>query len=347
MARSKPPADVRILGIETTCDETAAAVFTAEPRVLSSVVSSQAKMHARFGGVVPEMASRAHVLNLTPVVEQALKEAGAAFDDLDAVAAASQPGLVGSILVGLTAAKAFAAALEIPLLTFNHVEAHLFACQMQRAESVFPCIGLVASGGHSNLFLCRSTNEMTMIGGTIDDAAGEAFDKVASMLGLGYPGGPSIEKAAASGNPKAFAFPRTFLKDERLDFSFSGLKTAVRYALFGQNATSTDAPLSPETVANAAASFQAAVIDVLVAKCRQACLKHGVTRLCVGGGVAANSLLRQSLSAMCSAEGFDLVVPPLSWCTDNAAMAAVVVDRFRRGESDQLDVDATPGLIRG
>jgi N6-L-threonylcarbamoyladenine synthase len=343
---SKTESERRILGIETTCDETAAAVFTAEPRILSSVISSQAKMHARFGGVVPEMASRAHVQNLTPIVEQALAEAGTAFDDLDAVAVASQPGLVGSILVGLTAAKAFAAALEIPLVTFNHVEAHLFACQMQREETIFPCIGLVASGGHSNLFLSKSAADMSMIGATIDDAAGEAFDKVASLLGLGYPGGPAIEKAAANGDPKAFAFPRAFLKEERLDFSFSGLKTAVRYALFGQNAARTDAPLAPHLVADAAASFQAAVVEVLVAKCRQACLKHGLTRLCVGGGVAANASLRRSLEAMCAAENFDLVVPPISWCTDNAAMASIVVGRFRRGESDPLDIDATPGLIR-
>ena len=185
-----------------------------------------------------------------------------------------------------------------------------------------------------------------MIGATIDDAAGEAFDKVASLLGLGYPGGPAIEKAAATGDAKAFPFPRTFLKDERLDFSFSGLKTAVRYALFGQNATKTDAPLSQETVANAAASFQAAVVDVLVAKCRQACVKFGANRLCVGGGVAANGALRRSLETMAQKEAIDLVVPPLNWCTDNAAMAAVVVDRFRRGESDPLDVDAAPGLIR-
>jgi N6-L-threonylcarbamoyladenine synthase len=346
MISTKPPAELRILGIETTCDETAAAVFTAEPRILASVVSSQAKMHARFGGVVPEMASRAHIQNLTPVVEQAMNDAGTTFDDLDAVAVASKPGLVGSILVGLTAAKAFAAALEIPLLTFNHVEAHLFACQMQRTESVFPCIGLVVSGGHSNLFHCRSTASMEMIGGTIDDAAGEAFDKVASLLGLAYPGGPSIEKAAIDGDAKAYAFPRAFLKDDRLDFSFSGLKTAVRYALFGQNAARTDAPLSPKVVADCAASFQAAVVDVLVAKCRQACRRFNMNRLCVGGGVAANSSLRRSLELMCQSERIDLVVPPLGWCTDNAAMAAVVVDRFRRGESDPLDIDATPGLIR-
>jgi N6-L-threonylcarbamoyladenine synthase len=346
MPPAKSPSDLRILGIETTCDETAAAVFTAEPRVLSSVVSSQAKMHARFGGVVPEMASRAHVLNLTPVVEQTLVDAATTFDELDAIAVASRPGLVGSILVGLTAAKAFAAALDIPLLTFNHVEAHLFACQMQREQAIFPCIGLVVSGGHSNLFLCRSASQMEMVGGTIDDAAGEAFDKVASLLGLGYPGGPSIEKAAAAGDPQRFAFPRAFLKEERLDFSFSGLKTAVRYALFGQNAARTDAPLEPQTVADAAASFQTAVVDVLVAKCRQACRRFKMNRLCVGGGVAANGALRQRLELMCQTEGVELIVPPLSWCTDNAAMAAVVVDRIRRGESDPLDIDAAPGLIR-
>jgi N6-L-threonylcarbamoyladenine synthase len=338
--------ETRILGIETTCDETAAAVFTAEPKVLSTVVASQAGLHARFGGVVPELAARAHLDRLMPVIRSALDQAGTTFQELDAVAVARAPGLVGAILVGLTAAKTLSAALEIPLLTFHHVEAHLFACQMQRETPLFPCIGLVVSGGHTHLFDCIDTQQMQVIGATIDDAAGEAFDKVAALLKLGYPGGPLIEKAASAGNPRAFPFSRTFLNDDRLDFSFSGLKTAVRYAVYGQNAKDTSAPVSEKVAADVAASFQAAVVEVLVAKCRQACRQRHRRALCVGGGVAANGMLRRELEAMCRAEGIELVIPPLSLCTDNAAMAAIVTERFRQGDSDPLDLDAQPGLMR-
>jgi N6-L-threonylcarbamoyladenine synthase len=344
--RAKSPADVRILGIETTCDETAAAVFTGEPRVLAGAVASQARLHAAFGGVVPEMASRAHLERLPPILVQTLADARTTFDELDAVAVAYKPGLVGSILVGLTAAKTLAATLDVPLLGFDHLEAHLFACQMQRRESVFPCIGLVASGGHTHLFQCRSAEDMRLVGATIDDAAGEAFDKAAALLGLGYPGGPAIEMTAAFGDPKRFRFPRAFLHDERLDFSFSGLKTALRYALFGQNAQVVAGTLDPQVVADAAASFQQAVVDVLVVKSLAACRRFGATRLCVGGGVAANAALRTRLESAAAEVGVETVIPPLSWCTDNAAMAAVAVTRYWRGESDPLDLDAVPGLIR-
>ncbi len=336
----------RYLGIETTCDETAAAVFTAEPRALSSVVASQAAKHAEFGGVVPEIAAREHLRLLLPVIRQALAESGTGFADLAGIAVARGPGLVGSILVGLTAAKTLAWSLGIPLVGVDHLHAHLYACRMHAGREVFPCVGAVFSGGHSHLFHCRGPQEMALLGATIDDAAGEAFDKVASMLGLGYPGGPAIEAAARSGNPKAHRFPRAFLKEERLDFSFSGLKTAVRYALFGQDGADAGRTLSAAEVADAAASFQRAVVEVAVAKCRQACRRVGLKRLCVGGGVAANEALRTGLAEMARAEGIDLIAPPLAWCTDNAAMLALAAERLRAGESDPLDLDAAGGLLR-
>ncbi|HVJ81297.1 MAG TPA: tRNA (adenosine(37)-N6)-threonylcarbamoyltransferase complex transferase subunit TsaD, partial [Planctomycetia bacterium] len=320
--------------------------FTAEPRVLSSAVASQAQLHAKFGGVVPEVASRAHLQRLLPVIQEALDGAKTTFEELDAIAVCNRPGLVGSILVGLSAAKALAWTFGKPLLGVNHLEGHVYACQMQRAESVFPCIALVASGGHTHLFRCQTPRDLELVGCTLDDAAGEAFDKVASMLGLGYPGGPAIEAAAKGGDPKAYDFPRTFLRDERLDFSFSGLKTAVRYALFGQNAQNADRPLSPAEVANAAASFQAAAVEVLVGKCEQALLRFHLKKLCVGGGVAANGAFRAALEKMAAKRHIDLTVPPLAWCTDNAAMAAVAVERFRAGEFDPLDLDAIPGVLR-
>lgn len=336
----------RILAIETTCDETAAAVFTDEPVILSSVVASQHRLHARFGGVVPEIASRAHITQLLPIVDQALAESATRLEDLAAIAVANTPGLVGAILVGVTAAKTLAIALGVPLIGVNHLHGHIYACQMVHTDPVFPCVGLVVSGGHSNFFVCRSPLDFELVGSTTDDAAGEAFDKVASILGLGYPGGPAIEKAARSGNPKAFRFPRTFIHDERLDMSFSGLKTAVRYTVHGQNARTSDRVLTAREVADLAASFQQAVIDVLVAKSRQAIRRFSMRTLCVGGGVAANGALRAALQVMAAEERITLVVPPLAWCTDNAAMAAVAAERFRMGQFDTLDLDAVAGLVR-
>ena len=241
--RFMDPSRLIFLAIETTCDETGAAVLEGPrppavgvPRVLSSVVASQVGLHQRFGGVVPEIASRAHVRQVLPMIDEALQRAGVTLADLGAVAVATRPGLVGALVVGLTAAKALALALDIPLIAVDHLEGHLYACQLAYPDrQVYPCVGLVVSGGHTSLYRCRGPLECELLGGTTDDAAGEAFDKVASLLGLGYPGGPEIERAARAGNPTAFAFPRSFLHDARLAFSFSGLKTAVLYALRGPN----------------------------------------------------------------------------------------------------------------
>src|SRR3954451_10651323 len=226
------PNPLRLLTIETTCDETAAAVVTDQLEVLSSVVASQDALHERFGGVVPEIASRAHVERILPVIDEALSKAGVKLSDLDAIAVANTPGLAGSLLVGLSAAKAIALACNLPLVAVNHLQAHIYACRLASGRDVFPCVGLVVSGGHSNLYRCAGPIDFTPLGGTIDDAAGEAFDKVASLLGLPYPGGPAIERVARDGNAATFSFPRAFLRErERLAFSFSGLKTAVRYQI--------------------------------------------------------------------------------------------------------------------
>jgi N6-L-threonylcarbamoyladenine synthase len=339
---------VKILSIETTCDETAAAVVTDQLEVLGASVASQDDLHGRFHGVVPEIASRAHVERIVPVIDQAVRQAGVELGDLDAIAVANTPGLAGSLLVGLSAAKALAVALEKPLVAVNHVHAHVYACRLAFGEHVFPCIGLVVSGGHSSLYRCSDPLEFEFLGGTIDDAAGEAFDKVASMLGLAYPGGPAIQQAAEGGNPRAYAFPRSFIHDERrLEFSFSGLKTAVRYEAYGSGASHCDpATLSPRKIADLAASFQAAVVDALVAKARQAMKLTGWRSLCVGGGVAANRLLREQLEAAGKADGFNVYIAPLALCTDNAVMGAIAIERLKAGLVEPLDLDVYPGLIR-
>jgi len=329
------------LAIESSCDETAAAVFDDQPRVLASAVASQIDLHARFGGVVPEVAARAHLQRLLPVIDEALGQAGVKLQDIGAIAVMNTPGLVGALLVGVSAAKMLAVALDVPLLAVNHIEAHIYACRLAAGTDVFPAIGLVVSGGHTSLFHCRSALDFSLLGATIDDAAGEAFDKVASILGLGFPGGPVVERTARTGNPRAFAFPRSFLHEDRLDFSFSGLKTAVLYAhrdLLAEQGGS----ISEQTRADLAASFQQAVIDVLVGKCRQALEQTGLGTLCVGGGVAANQTFRQALEAMAKAHGGKLFVPPLSLCTDNAAMAALAVEKWRAGRTAPLDLDAQP-----
>lgn len=339
---------MKLLCIETTCDETAAAVVTGELEVLSSVVASQERLHERFGGVVPEIASRAHVERILPVIDQTLERAGIGLADLDAVAVANTPGLSGSLLVGVVAAKTLCAATGLPLIAINHLQAHVYACRMAAGENVFPCVGMIVSGGHSNLYRCDAPTEFTLLGATIDDAAGEAFDKVASLLGLPYPGGPSIQKAAEQGDPIRHKFPRPLLKDDRLAFSFSGLKTAVRYQLVGpgkpQNAE--PAQLSEQEVADVAASFQAAVIDCLAGKAEQAMTMTGFDTLCVGGGVAANRPFRERLEADAARCGWKLHVPPLSLCTDNAVMGAIAVERYRAGKFASLDLDIAPGLER-
>ncbi|MBW3538704.1 MAG: tRNA (adenosine(37)-N6)-threonylcarbamoyltransferase complex transferase subunit TsaD [Planctomycetes bacterium] len=336
-----------LLAIESTCDETAAAVLDRERRVRSSVVASQDELHERFGGVVPEIASREHVRRILPVIEEALARAEIRLNDLCAVAVATQPGLVGSLLVGLTAAKTLSLVLDIPLIAIDHVEAHLYACRMAGGDDVFPAVGLVVSGGHTNLYDCRSAVEYELVGSTIDDAAGEAFDKVAKILGLGYPGGPAIERAARGGNPQAFAFPRTFLHEERLDFSFSGLKTAVLYEVRGVPGREAQAPeLTEQRIADVAASFQEAVVDVLTGKCRQACEQFSYNTLLVGGGVAANTRLRERLAELARSASLRLIVAPRELCTDNAAMGAIAWEKLERGQTSDLDLDVTPGLVR-
>lgn len=336
-----------MLAIESTCDETAAAVIDRQRHVLSNVVSTQEALHARFGGVVPEIASRAHLERILPVIDDALRQANVQLADLAVIAVATEPGLVGSLLVGLTAAKSLAWSLGIPLVAVNHLEAHIYACQLAAGAPTFPCVGLVISGGHTNLYDCTSPCDFELLGSTIDDAAGEAFDKAAQILGLGYPGGPRIEQTAKTGNPQAIDFPRTFLHEARLDFSFSGLKTAVLYAAQGiPGARSQPPALTPDRVADLAASFQAAVIDVVIGKCRQALVQTKRSRLCVGGGVAANSLLRERLQEMTASLSAELFIAPFTYCTDNAAMSALGWEHFEQHRFASLDLDVTPGLVR-
>jgi N6-L-threonylcarbamoyladenine synthase len=341
---------VKLLTIETTCDETAAAVVTDQLEVLSSVVASQDHLHERFGGVVPEIASRAHVERILPVIDEALRKAGLSLADLDAVAVANTPGLAGSLLVGLTAAKAIALACGLPLVAINHLQAHIYACRLASGRDVFPCVGLVVSGGHSNLYRCAGPTDFTPLGGTIDDAAGEAFDKVGSLLNLPYPGGPSIERAARGGSPTKYRFPRPLLDDtERLDFSFSGLKTAVRYQISPPGKRPRAAApiaLDSQEVADIAASFQEAVIECLVGKAELALKKTGFGILCVGGGVAANGRFRARLEGSAAQHGYELFVPPLSLCTDNAVMGAIAVERLRAGKVEDLSLDINPGPER-
>jgi N6-L-threonylcarbamoyladenine synthase len=332
------------LALETSCDETAAAVFTDEPRILSNVVASQTDLHARFGGVVPEVAARAHLQRLFPVIDEALRQADTRLTDIGCVVVHHMPGLIGALLVGVSAAKMLAMALQVPLIGVNHVHGHLYAGQLAAGRDIFPCVGLVVSGGHTLLFDCRSALEFHRLGGTIDDAAGEAFDKVAALLGLGFPGGPAVEREAAQGNPRAFAFPRAFLHEDRLDFSFSGLKTAVLYAFAGQGDPRPAPPPEGPLRANLAASFQQAVVDILVAKSRQALLRLRHPRLTVGGGVAANGALRSALEAMCGKQGVELIIPPMNLCTDNAAMAAMAIESWRLGRFSALDLDAVSVL---
>jgi N6-L-threonylcarbamoyladenine synthase len=339
---------MKILTLETTCDETAAAVVNDQLEVLSSVVASQDQLHRRFAGVVPEIAARAHVERILPVIDEALARAHVKLADLDAIAVANTPGLAGSLLVGLVAAKTLCLAANKPLVAINHLHAHIYACRMAAKREVFPCLGLIVSGGHTSLYRCTAPTEFEYLGGTIDDAAGEAFDKVAAMLGLPYPGGPAISRAAEQGNPRAFHFPRGLANDRaRLDFSFSGLKTAVRYTIAGPGKPDfSKVELSASQVADLAASFQEAVVDSLIAKSLLAVERTGLRRLCVGGGVAANRLLRDRLAKAASEQGFELHIAPPELCTDNAVMGAIAFERLRAGKVESLELDALPGLVR-
>lgn len=339
---------MQILTIETTCDETAAAIVTDELTVLASVVASQDKLHERFHGVVPEIAARAHVERILPVIDETFRRAGLKPSDVAAVAVANTPGLAGSLLVGLVAAKSLCLALAKPLVAVNHLHAHVYACRLASGKEIFPCLGLIVSGGHSSLYHCRTVFDFEHLGGTIDDAAGEAFDKVASMLGLPYPGGPAISRVAAAGNPRAYRLPRAFIKDEgRLEFSFSGLKTAVRYEIAGPGRPDFPSLQLPEQqVADLAASFQEAVVDCLATKAMLALRKTGLTTLCVGGGVAANRCLRERLQRDSAEAGVELHIAPLSLCTDNAVMGAIAWERLKAGLVEDLELDIFPGLLR-
>jgi N6-L-threonylcarbamoyladenine synthase len=303
---------ISVLGIETSCDETAAAVVVDAQKVLSSVVSSQVEQHVRFGGVVPEIASRAHVELLTPVIARALIEAGISDDHVDAVAATVGPGLIGALLVGVSAAKALALVWDVPFVAVNHLEAHLYAAFLEEPDLELPLLVLLVSGGHTMLVLMRGHGRYEIVGSTIDDAAGEAFDKVARFLGLGYPGGPAIDRVAMDGDAQAIAFPRA-MAAEGLDFSFSGLKTAVINHVRKHPDVDT---------VDVAASFQEAVVDVLANKARRAAGELGVKGVALAGGVAANSQLRERILDICEEDGLRAFLPSRSMCTDNAAMVA-------------------------
>jgi len=326
---------VKVLGLETSCDETAAAVVDDGRFVRSSVVSSQIDLHARFGGVVPEIASRAHVQLITAVIAQALVEGGCEFSDLDAVAACHGPGLAGALLIGVSAAKAIALAGGIPYVGVNHLEAHLHAAWLGEPDLPPPLAVLLVAGGHTMVVAVRGHGEYRVLGQTLDDAAGEAFDKVARLLGLGYPGGPAIDRIATRGDPGAVPFPRPMIASG-FDFSFAGLKTAVAYHLRG----------TPEpVVADVAASFQEAVVDTLVAKLLAAADEIDAPTLVIGGGVAANSRLRERVLEAAEATGRAAFLPPLELCTDNGAMiAATAWWRLRLDGPTPLDGGADPSL---
>jgi N6-L-threonylcarbamoyladenine synthase len=323
-----------VLGIESSCDETAAAVL-ADGTLRSNVVESQDAIHAGYGGVVPELASRRHLEVILPVVARALDEAGVRLGDLDGIAVTHGPGLVGSLLVGLSTAKAFAYAHRLPLVGVNHLEGHIFAGRLADPTLEPPFLALVVSGGHTALYACPAPLQYRMIGQTRDDAAGEAFDKVAKLLGLGYPGGPVVERQARGGDPKAIGFPLAQFQDGAPDFSFSGLKTAV--SLYVRQ----HAPLSPAGVADVCASFQATAVKMLVRKTIRAARGLGIRRLLLTGGVAANRALREALEVECAERGYGWTAPSPRLCTDNAAMiAAAGAARLAAGERADLGLNA-------
>ncbi len=324
---------MKVLGIESSCDETAASVVEDGRQVLSSVIHSQVKLHEPFGGVVPELASRNHSLWILGVVEQALADADTDLHGLDGVAVTEGPGLIGSLIVGTQTAKAMARAAGLPLVGVNHVHAHLIAAFLGPDPLDFPYIGLAVSGGHTSIYLVEAADRFTVLGRTLDDAAGEALDKAGIQLGLPYPGGVHMDRVAVDGDADFHHFPRAFLRDRPLDFSFSGMKTALKQYL-----KSIEQPLDARTVANIAASFQQAVVDVLVHKVVQAAVRTGVKTIVVAGGVAANSVLRRDLSRRCDLEGLRLVLTPIELCTDNAAMVAALGYYYLSGQADPLQV---------
>ncbi|MBP7174784.1 MAG: tRNA (adenosine(37)-N6)-threonylcarbamoyltransferase complex transferase subunit TsaD [Thermoclostridium sp.] len=335
--------DVIILGIESSCDETSAAVVVNGRKVLSNIIATQVKLHAEYGGVVPEIASRKHVESVIPVIDKALKEASITLEAIDGIAVTYGPGLVGALLVGLTAAKALAFALNKPLVGVNHIEGHICANYIAHAELAPPFICLVASGGHSHVVAMEDWQKPVILGRTRDDAAGEAFDKIARVLGLGYPGGPMVEKKAAAGNSEAFHFPRVRFLDQPYDFSFSGLKTAVINTVHQFEQKKESVP-----VEDICASFQKAAVDVLVQHTIDAAAKKGFQTICLAGGVAANTFLRAAFDKACNDNGRTMYYPPLQLCTDNAAMiASSGFFAYQQQEFAGLDLNAVPGLKLG
>ena len=325
-----------ILAIESSCDDTAAAVVAAPDQVRANIISSQFDVHAPFGGIVPELASRVHIEAIWPVVNQALAEAGAALDDIDLIAATQGPGLVGSLLVGFTFAKALALIKNIPCVGVDHMAGHLLSAHLGATAPAFPYTALVVSGGNTSLFTVTNYTDFQRIGRTRDDAAGEAFDKVAKLLGLGYPGGPAVSRLAGTGDPKAIRFPRAWLDKDSLDFSFSGLKTSVVNAV--NRYRQKEIPLPTKDIC---ASFEEAVVEVLVEKTLLAARKNDHETVVLGGGVASNKRLRGQLAKRCKSEGLKLHVPEPVFCTDNAAMIALAgYYRFMQGEILQPDDDA-------
>ena len=330
-----------VLGIDTSCDDTAAGVLRAPREVLSNEVATQFDLHAAFGGVVPEIASRAHTERVTRVIERAVQNAGITLQDLDAIAVTNRPGLVGSLIVGVAAAKSLALALDLPLVGVHHIEAHCTAALAEHEGLDYPFVALVASGGHTALYDCREPLDIVTVGQTIDDAAGECFDKVAVLLGLPQPGGPAVSKLATTGNPKAVRFPRARVKDDPLAFSFSGLKTSVLYYLKGPGGRRdapdrADLPVSYEDVA---ASFEQAVVDVLVGRSLEAAARAGRKDLVIGGGVAANRRLREQLAAR-APQGLTVRFPSIGLCADNGAMIALRgAELLAQGLASPLDLD--------
>ncbi len=331
-----------ILGIETSCDETSASVVDDGKTVRSNIVASQIDLHRKYGGVVPEIASRAHIERLDAVVEEALEVASCKPADLDAIAVTNRPGLAPALVIGVTAAKTLCWAWNKPLVAVDHIHAHAISPAIELEESIWPAIGLIVSGGHTSLFRVNGETSIDRLGATTDDAAGEAFDKVASILGLPYPGGPEIDRAASKGNPKAIDFPRTMLAQGSLDFSFSGIKTAVLYHVHGHGKTTGGLEkLNEQAIADIAASFQQAVVDVLVRKAMLAIRQTGLSTVVLGGGVAANRTLRISLEEECSRQGLGFYAAKPAYCTDNAAMiAALGFHQFAGGQTATLALDA-------
>jgi N6-L-threonylcarbamoyladenine synthase len=332
--------DTLILGIETSCDETSAAVVRGGRQILSNVIVSQGELHGEYGGIVPEVAARAHVEALTPAIGEALVRADATFWDLDGVGATLGPGLIGSLLVGVAEAKAIASVLEVPFVGVNHLEAHLYSNLLSDEGAKFPALALIISGGHTLLVDAHDHGSYEILGSTIDDAAGEAFDKIARFLGLDYPGGPEIDRLSLLGDPEAFDFPRAMLGEPGFNVSYSGLKTAVI-----NQVRKLEAKGEPVSVEDVAASFQQAVVEIQVTKTMDAADHVGAERVFLCGGVAANSGLRGGMQEACEKRGIRLSIPPLELCTDNAAMvAASATFALRRGAWTSLDASPDPNL---